>query len=105
MYTVNCIVLCSMKPAVVLTYPACATLDRLEDSQSRIIYDYSEKPSSMVTTLCDEEDQVFWQCITMFTRLVYISAFLSVNGSSSSAPGETIQILHFVLRHVIANTP
>ena len=41
---------CSVKHVVVLMHAANATLDRSGDLQSGITTDYSEKPSSMVTT-------------------------------------------------------
>ena len=96
----------SINPAVVLTYAANATLDRLRDLQSRITRDYSKKPSSLVTTRCDEENQVFLTTHCDRLRSPFISPrSLSINGSSDIAPGETIQNRHFVLRNKVTNTP
>ena len=49
----------SVNSAVVLPYAANAALDRSGDLRSRRTTVYSEKPSSMVITRCDAENQVF----------------------------------------------
>ena len=49
----------SVNPAVVLLHAANEALDRSGDLRSGRTRDYSEKPSSMVTTRCDEENPVF----------------------------------------------
>ena len=49
----------SVNSVVVLPYAANAVLDRSGDLRSRRTTVYSEKPSSMVTTRCDAENQVF----------------------------------------------
>ena len=77
--------------AVVLTYAANAALDRSGDLRSRRTTVYSKKPSSMVTTRCDTENQVFLATHCDRLRGPFISPhFLSVNGSSSITPEETI---------------
>ena len=81
----------SVNSAVVSLYVANATLDRSGDLQSGRTRVYSEKPSSMVTTRCDAENQVF--LATHFDRLrsLFISLHsLSINKSSSITSGETI---------------
>ena len=49
----------SVNSAVVLSYAVNAALDRSGDLRSRRTTVYSEKPSSMVITCCDTENQVF----------------------------------------------
>ena len=67
---------------------------------------YSKKPSSMATTRSDVENQVFLATHCDCLQGQFLSPHsLSVNGSSSIAPGETIRSRHFVLRHKVANTP
>ena len=95
-----------VNPVVVLLYAANAVLDQSGDLRSRRTTVYSEKLSSNVTSHCDMENQVFlamyYDCLqSPFTSPHY----LSVNGSSSITPGETIRSRCFVLRHEVANTP
>ena len=80
----------SVNPAVVLTYAANAALDRSGDLRSGRTSDYSEKPSSMVTTRCDEDNPVFLalHCNRLRGPFIFPHS-LSVNGSSGIAPGET----------------
>ena len=96
----------SVNHAVVLTHTTNAALDRSGDLRSRITRYYSKKPSSRVTTRCDEEYQAF---LTMdYDRLQgpFTSPHsLSVDGSGSVAPGETIRSRRFIPRHKVANTP
>ena len=96
----------SVNHAVILTHTANAALDRSGFLRSEITRYYSKRPSSRVTTRCDEKNQVF---LTMdYDRLQgsFTSPHsLSVNGSSSVAPGETIRSRRFIPRHKIANTP
>ena len=92
--------------AVVLTHAANAALDRSGDLRSGITRYYSKKPSSRVSTHCDEENQVFltMDCDRLQGPFTSLHS-LSVNGSSSVAPGETIRSRCFIPRHKIANTP
>ena len=49
------------------------------------------KPSSMVTTHCDVEIQVFLATHSDILRGTFLSPHsISVNGSNNMAPGETI---------------
>ena len=81
----------SVNSVVVLTYAANAALDWSGDSRSGRTTVYSEKPSSMVTTHCDAENQVFLATHCDRLRGPFISPHsLSVNGSSNIAPGDTI---------------
>ena len=90
----NYFVLCFENPAVVLTYTANATLDWSDNLRTGVTRDYSEKPSSMVRTRCEEEHQAFLathsDCLQgMFT----FPHSLSVNRSSGRTPGETIRVI------------
>ena len=59
----------------------------VKDLRSGMIRYYSKKPSSRVTTRCDEEYQAFltMDCDSLQGPLTYTHS-LSVNGSSSIAP-------------------
>ena len=91
--------------AVVLMHTVNATLDRSRNLRSGITRYYSKKPSSRVTTRCDEENQVFltMDCDRLQGPFTSLHS-LSVNGSSSVAPGETIRSRCFIPRHKLANT-
>ena len=96
----------SVNHAVVLTHITNAALDRSGFLRSGITRYYSKKPSSVVTTRCDEENQVFLTMDCDRLQGPFTSPHsLSVNGSSSVAPGETICSRRFIPRHKIANTP
>ena len=90
----------SVNAAVILPYAANTALDRSGNLLSgRTTYIYSEKPSSTVTTRRDVKNQVFLATHCDCLRGLFISLHsLSVNGSSSIAPGETIRSRHFALR-------
>ena len=77
----------SVNHAVVLTHTTNAALDWSRDLRSGMIRYYSKKPSSRVTTRCDEEYQAFltMDCDSLQGLLTYTHS-LSVNGSSSIAP-------------------
>ena len=92
--------------AIVLTHTANAALDQSGFLRSGITRYYSKKPSSKVTTRCDEENQVFLTMDCDCLQSPFTSPHsLSVNGSSSVAPGETIHSRRFIPQHKIANTP
>ena len=64
------------------------------------------KPSSMVKTHCDADNQMFLATHSDFLRGTFIALhFLSVNRSSNISSGETIRSRRFVLLHKLANTP
>ena len=85
-------------------YTANTALDRSGDLRSGKITVYSEKPYSIVITRYDEENQVLLVTHCDCLRGPFISPHsLSVNGSRSIVPGETILSLHFVLRLKVAN--
>ena len=67
----------SVNAAVVLPYTANTVLDRSGDLRPERTRIYPKKHSSMVTTRCDKENQVFLETYSLqsFTRSVYISAF------------------------------
>ena len=95
-----------INPAIVLTYAANAALDRSGDLQFMITRVYSVTPSSMVTTNCDTENQMFLITYSDLLRGPFIAPHsLSVNGSSNIAPEETICSRRFVLQQKLANTP
>ena len=95
----------SINHAVVLTHAANATLDG-QDLRSGSTRDYSKKLSSMKTTRFDEENQAFLTADCGRLQVPFTSPhFLSINGSSGVAPGETIRSRSIVLRHKVANTP
>ena len=81
----------SVNHAVVLTHTANAVLDQSGDLRSGIARYYSKKPSSKVSTRCDKGNQAFltMDCDSLQGPFTYPHS-LSVNGSSSVAPGETI---------------
>ena len=88
----------SVNHAVILTHAANAALDRSGDLRSEITRDYSTKPSSRVTTRRDEENQAFLTMDCNCLQSLFISPhFLTINGSSGAAPGDTICSRHFVL--------
>ena len=95
----------SVNHAVVLTHTTNAALDRSGDLRSGITRYCSKKPSSRVTTRCDEENQAFLTMDCDRLQGLFTSPHsLSVNGSSSVTPGETIRGRRFIPRHKIANT-
>ena len=68
------------------------------DLRSEITRDYSTKPSSRVTTRRDEENQAFLTMDCNCLQSLFISPnFLTINGSSGAALGDTIRSRHFVL--------
>ena len=96
----------SVNHAVVLTHTANAALDRSGFLRFGMTRYYSKKPSSKVITCCDEENQVFLTMDCDRLQGPFTSPHsLSVNGSSSVPPGETIRSRRFIPRHKIANTP
>ena len=85
-------------------YAANTALDRSGDLRSGKTTVYSEKPSSIVITRYDEDNQMFLVTHCDCLRGPFISPHsLSVNGSRSIVPGETIRSLRFVLRLEVAN--
>ena len=81
----------SVNPPVVLPHAVYPALDRSGDLRFGRTRVYSVRPSSMVTTRCDAENQVFLAIHCDHFRGPFISPHsLFVNGSSSIAPGETI---------------
>ena len=97
---------CFLNHAVVLMYAANVTLDWLGDLRSWITRDYSRKPSSMVKTSRDVENQasLTTDCDGLQSSFTFPHS-LSVNGSSDDALWETIQNRPFVLLHKVANSP
>ena len=91
----------SVNHAVVLAHTTNAALDQSEDLRSGITRYYSKKPSSRVTNRCDEENRAF---LIMDCDRYKVRLHLSVNGSSSVAPRETIRSRRFIPWHKIANT-
>ena len=76
---------------VVLTYAANAALDRSGICDPGELESTPRSLLSMVTTHCDAENQVFLATHCDRLRGPFISPhFLSVNGSSSITPEETI---------------
>ena len=95
----------SVNHAIVLTHTTNAVLDRSGDLRSGITRYYSKKPSSRVTTRCDEKNRAFLTMDCDCLQGPFTSPHsLSVNGSSSVTPGETIRSRCFIPRHKIANT-
>ena len=79
---------------------------RSGDLRSGLTRDYSKKLPSKETTRFDEENQVFLTADCGHLQVSFASPHsLSVNGSSSVAPGKTIRSRSMVLRHKVANTP
>ena len=96
----------SVNHAVVLTHTANAALNRSGDLRSGITRYYFKKPFSRVTTRCDEKNQAFLTMDCDHLQDPFISSHcLSINGSSSVAPGETVRSRCFIPRQKIANTP
>ena len=96
---------CSVNHAIVLRHTTNAALDRSGDLRSGITRYYSKKPFSRVTTRFDEENQVSLTMDCDRLQGPFTSPHsLSVNRSSSVAPGETIRSRRFIPRN-IANTP
>ena len=94
----------SVNPTVVLMYAANTALDRSGDLRSGKTTVYSKKPSSIVITRYDEDNQMFLVTHCDCLQGLFISPHsLSVNGSRSIVPGETIRSLRFVLRLEVAN--
>ena len=79
-------------PAVVLTYATNTVLDRPGDLQLRRTRHYSDRPSSVASTRCDEDNQVFLAMHCDHLRGSFISprSISVIIGNSGSAPGETI---------------
>ena len=82
----------SVNHAVVLTHAATAALDGQEFCHPGKPRYYSKKHSSRITTRCDEENQAFLTTNCDRLQGLFTSPhFLSVNGSSDDALGETIR--------------
>ena len=77
---------CCVQHAVVITHAANATLDGSGDLQFGVTRDYPKKPSRLVTTHFDKENQVFLttNCDHLQGPLTSLHS-LSVNGSSGIA--------------------
>ena len=74
--------------------------------RTRLTRDYSKKLSSKETTHFDEENQAFLTADCGRLQGPFTSPHsLSVNESSSVAPGKPIRSRSMVLRHKVANTP
>ena len=79
---------------------------RSGDLRSGLTRHYSKKRSSKETTRFDEENQAFLTADCGRLQVPFTSPHsLSVNGSSSVAPGKTIRSRSIVLRHKVASTP
>ena len=96
-FSVHCIKFYSV-PHLVLTHAANATLDWSGDLRSWRTRDYSKKPSSMVTTRCDEKNQAFLTMDCDCLQIPFTSPHsLSINESSGTSR-------RFVLRHMVADS-